>query len=225
MHAQGAPLTRRSGVRPASAVISEHALRTLTVALIGEDPLALSALASHLARAPELHHRLTAAPSRVMPAEVDVVVWDLGLDAPAALERHRALLAERPTVVLVPDESLTTALLASGARGVVDRATRGDALVRAIEAVAEGLVVLELEAAEVLAGAPAVGPSVPALTAREREVLTLLAEGLSNRAIAARLGVTEHTTKFHVSALCAKLGASTRTELVVRAARAGLLLL
>lgn len=206
-------------------MISEHALRTLTVALVGEDPLALSALGLHLRRAPQLVHRLTAAPSRVLPADVDVVVWDLGLDARAALERHRATLVERPTVVLVPDEALTPALLAAGARGVVDRGTRSEALVRAIEAVAEGLVVLELEAAEALVGPPVVDAVAPALTTREREVLTLLAEGLSNRGVAARLGVTEHTVKFHVSALCTKLEASSRTELVVRAARAGLLLL
>jgi two-component system nitrate/nitrite response regulator NarL len=206
-------------------VISEHALRTLTVALVGEDPLALSALAPHLGRAPQLVHRLTAAPSRVMPPDVDVVVWDLGLEARVALDQHRALLSERPTVVLVPDEALTLALLAAGARAVVDRGTRGAALIRAIEAVAEGLVVLEQEAAEALVGAPVVDAVVPALTTREREVLTLVAEGLGNRAVAARLGVSEHTIKFHVSALCAKLAASTRTELVVRAARAGLLML
>ncbi len=62
------------------------------------------------------------------------------------------------------------------------------------------------------------------LTPREQEVLGLLAEGLSNKLIAARLGISEHTAKFHVNALLDKLGAETRTEAVVTAARRGLLM-
>lgn len=60
-----------------------------------------------------------------------------------------------------------------------------------------------------------------ALTPREREVLALLAEGAGNREIAERLGVTEHTVKFHLSAIFGKLGASTRTEAVRRALQWG----
>lgn len=59
------------------------------------------------------------------------------------------------------------------------------------------------------------------LTPREREVLALLAEGAGNREIAERLGVTEHTVKFHLGAIFGKLGASTRTEAVRRALRWG----
>ena len=54
------------------------------------------------------------------------------------------------------------------------------------------------------------------LTAREEEVLWLMAEGLSNKLIADRIGVTEHTAKFHVTNCCVKMGASTRTEAAVR---------
>ena len=60
------------------------------------------------------------------------------------------------------------------------------------------------------------------LTPREREVLGLLAEGLTNRAIAERLGISEHTAKFHVNAILGKLGVETRTEAVGEAARLGL---
>lgn len=67
------------------------------------------------------------------------------------------------------------------------------------------------------------GPAVEALTARELQVLRLLAEGLSNRDIADRLGVSEHTVKFHLSAIFGKLGASTRTDAVRRALRSGLI--
>jgi DNA-binding CsgD family transcriptional regulator len=61
------------------------------------------------------------------------------------------------------------------------------------------------------------------LTAREAEVLELLAEGLSNRRVADRLGISEHTVKFHVASIYGKLGASSRAELIRRAARRGLI--
>ena len=63
------------------------------------------------------------------------------------------------------------------------------------------------------------------LSGRERDVLGLVAEGLANKQIAYRLGISEHTVKTHVAALFAKLRAGTRAEAVVTAARAGLLLL
>jgi DNA-binding NarL/FixJ family response regulator len=66
---------------------------------------------------------------------------------------------------------------------------------------------------------------VEALTGRERDVLEWLALGLSNRAIADRLGISEHTVKFHVASIYGKLGASSRAEAVRRAARRGLITL
>jgi DNA-binding NarL/FixJ family response regulator len=66
---------------------------------------------------------------------------------------------------------------------------------------------------------------VESLTDRELQVLSRLAEGLSNKQIAARLGISEHTAKFHVNAILGKLGVQSRTEAVVRAARLGLLML
>lgn len=70
---------------------------------------------------------------------------------------------------------------------------------------------------------PRLTPTRPELTPREREVLLLLTEGLSNKLVGARLGISEHTAKFHVSALLSKLGADTRTEAVVRALKLELL--
>jgi len=64
-----------------------------------------------------------------------------------------------------------------------------------------------------------------ALTPREPEVLQVLAEGLSNRAIASRLNISEHTVKFHMSAIFAKLGAGNRTDAVRRGVRLGLIIL
>jgi DNA-binding NarL/FixJ family response regulator len=62
------------------------------------------------------------------------------------------------------------------------------------------------------------------LTARELQVLQLLAEGASNKAIARRLGITPHTAKFHVAAIAGKLGASGRTDAVAKAMRLGLVM-
>jgi DNA-binding CsgD family transcriptional regulator len=74
---------------------------------------------------------------------------------------------------------------------------------------------------------PSIGPPEPApsLTPRERQVLGMVAEGLPNKIIAARLGISEHTVKTHLAALFAKLGVNTRAEAVARGARLGLLLL
>src|ERR1700736_1293203 len=63
------------------------------------------------------------------------------------------------------------------------------------------------------------------LTPREVQVLELLAEGLSNKAIAARLAISDQTVKFHVSSICGKLGAANRTDAVRRAVRGGLITL
>lgn len=73
----------------------------------------------------------------------------------------------------------------------------------------------------VLAAADDAEAPVETLTARERDVLVWLAEGASNRDIATRLGVTEHTVKYHLSAIFGKLGVSTRTAAVRRAFRLG----
>ncbi|PYQ50015.1 MAG: hypothetical protein DMF59_12025 [Acidobacteria bacterium] len=71
----------------------------------------------------------------------------------------------------------------------------------------------------------AIVPHEERLTARELEVLEVLAEGLSNKAIAARLQISEHTVKFHVSSIFAKLGAENRTDAVRRGVRGGLITL
>ncbi|HET9553953.1 MAG TPA: LuxR C-terminal-related transcriptional regulator, partial [Anaeromyxobacteraceae bacterium] len=107
---------------------------------------------------------------------------------------------------------------------LVDRGARGPALAAALRAAAEGLLVLEPSLAGGWLRAPAPAAGEP-LTPREREVLSLLAEGLGNKAIAARLGVSDHTAKFHVNAILGKLGAATRAEAIVVAARRGLVLL
>ncbi len=100
----------------------------------------------------------------------------------------------------------------------------------ALVAVAHGLVAVPLPLAEQLLGqrgsvvVPALDRADP-LTAREREVLQLVSQGLSNKLIARELQVSEHTVKFHVSSIFAKLGAASRTDAISRGARQGLITL
>ncbi len=101
----------------------------------------------------------------------------------------------------------------------------------AVLSVAQGLVVLSLPVVNALVGrgSPAQtleGGTLPEpLTARETEVLELLSQGLSNKLIARRLNISEHTVKFHVSSIYTKLDASSRTDAVSKGARLGLITL
>jgi len=117
--------------------------------------------------------------------------------------------------------------------GILRRDATPEEIVAALIAVAGGLITLDRRLAGDLL-APAERGLVPAarlsvadetLTARELEVLQLLAQGLPNKLIAQRLRISEHTVKFHVSAIMMKLGAASRTEAVTLAARRGLLIL
>lgn len=113
--------------------------------------------------------------------------------------------------------------------GLLPREADARQIEAAVQTVATGLIVLGRESAEqtrpVLV-TPEVGSSGEPgddLTAREREVLALVALGLTNKAVAQRLGVSDHTVKFHVAAVLAKLGAESRTEAVNIGLRRGLL--
>ena len=132
-----------------------------------------------------------------------------------------------PSLALVPDVDAAAEALAAGARGVLVTTDPNDERIpAALDAIAEGLVVIDGDHAEALLRGPrVVGESdlTDPLTDREAEVLDLVAEGLSNREIGDVLGVSNSTAKFHVRAILAKLGAQTRTEAVVLAARSGLL--
>ena len=159
-------------------------------------------------------------------ASPDVVVWDLGLEPSAALDRLADNASTLPPVVaLIPEEEAAAEAWLAGARALLRREVDGPRLLAAAGAAAKGLVVLDVPPSALAPGAIHPGAGDELLTPRETEVLGLLAEGLANKAIAARLGVTEHTAKFHVNAILRKLGAQSRTEAVVLATRRGLLLL
>ena len=200
------------------------------VLVVGGDPLARSGIAAMLADRPGIAVAGGAAGAEdaVSAAEAsgaDVVVWDLGGDLPLAVERlSAAMSALAPVVALLGDASAAAQAWAAGARGLLHRDTPPERLAAAVVAVAEGATVLDDDAADALLrrAAPGAGPLEP-LTPRELEVLRLVAEGLPNKAVAARLEVSENTVKFHVNAIFGKLGVQSRTEAVVRATRLGLI--
>lgn len=120
--------------------------------------------------------------------------------------------------------------LRAGVRAVLPSDIPPEQLVSAIEAAAGGLIIMH--PAEVDAMFPTVGPSsrpladlAEELTPRESEVLQMLANGLANKEIAARLSISEHTVKFHVASILGKLGAASRTEAVALGIRRGIVLL
>jgi DNA-binding NarL/FixJ family response regulator len=197
------------------------------VLLVSDDALARAGLATLIAGRGgiEVVGQGSGADASALAAarEPDVVAWDRGPggEPPAALGR-----LEAPVLALLWEESQGPEALAAGARGVVLRAAAPERLAAALGAVALGLLVVDASLAELLPRRRPGGPALAEpLTPRESEVLQLLAEGLTNKAIAARLGISEHTAKFHVNAILGKLGAESRTEALVQAARLGLVLL
>ncbi|ACZ43340.1 transcriptional regulator, LuxR family [Thermobaculum terrenum ATCC BAA-798] len=153
-------------------------------------------------------------PGAVASAGVDVLLLDAPEGGhPPGVEQGLIILGDR----------LEADLLGSGHPvGFLPRDASVEEVIAAVRAVASGLsVVAPTLAARIVRREP---EEVP-LTQREVEVLALMADGLPNKAIAARLGISEHTVKFHVGSILAKLGASSRAEAVAIAARKGLLFL
>jgi NarL family two-component system response regulator YdfI len=146
-------------------------------------------------------------------------------DSDLALETSIVLLTDRPGGVW------STEALRSGVRAILPADVPPDQLVAALQAASAGLVVLH--PSDVNAALPAAATATSQslaelaepLTRREREVLQMLAAGLGNKEIAARLNISDHTAKFHVASILGKLGASTRTEAVSLGIRRGLILL
>ena len=164
-----------------------------------------------------------------------VLLLDLempGLDGVAVLRRLRESGSRTRAIVFTvfdTDERIIAAVEA-GAKGYLLKGVPRAEIFAAIRAVhAGGSLLQPVVAARVLEhvasrarGGDALSPEEIVLTPRESDVLQLLARGRSNKQIAATLGVSERTVKFHVSALFTKLGATNRTEAVTRAIQAGL---
>ena len=215
----------------------------IRVLVVGESALARAELATLLAgdhhfelvgqalQAGDLVRRVGAPTSDVVVAAVE-----RGDERAAAAVLALAAEGGAPAVVAVVedyDAAWANEALHAGVSAVLPRDTPAPELQAAVVAAGAGLVVMRREALADGAGAgPGVAPrreggsakSTP-LTRRELEVLGLLAEGFGNKAIAARLAVTERTVKFHVGAILEKLGVGSRTEAVTVGLRQGLILL
>ncbi|MGE5290180.1 MAG: response regulator [Micromonosporaceae bacterium] len=160
----------------------------------------------------------------------DIILLDLkmpGLDGVGVLEelRARGIGARALILTSAAGTGSVEPAMRAGAVGYLYKDVDPEALARAIRTAADGNVVLAPQAA-----GPLAGPRTPqahsrgadALTGRELQVLTLLAQGRSNREIARKLGVAEKTVKTHVSSVLAKLGVADRTQAAVYAVRRGL---
>ncbi|HEY6389878.1 MAG TPA: response regulator transcription factor [Bryobacteraceae bacterium] len=134
-----------------------------------------------------------------------------------------------PVVMLLDtsDAALLNSALRSGVRAVISREAAPEEIESAIQAVNAGLIVIASESLPdlLLDMRPVAETLAEPLSERELEVLDVIAEGLSNKLIAHRLGISEHTVKTHVASILAKLGAASRTEAVSLAIRRGLVML
>ncbi len=125
-----------------------------------------------------------------------------------------------PPAVVLGEETT----IGESVRGLLPRDATETEVLASLQAVAAGLIAIHPRFLDTLGARPVQALEEP-LTPRELEVLGLLAEGVANKEIAYRLGISEHTVKFHVASLLDKLHASSRTEAVSIGIRAGLVML
>jgi DNA-binding NarL/FixJ family response regulator len=178
------------------------------------------------------HHSALA--QRELESRPDVALVDLAEPDPQIAATSLALQkAGAAVVVLVddPGQNWTKQTLRAGVLGILPSNSSAAEIHSAIHAARRGLLLVEPELIRELV-MPTSRPAVDSdfeimeeLTDREVEVLRMLAEGFSNKEIASRLGISDHTVKFHISSILAKLGASSRTEAVTVGVRNGLILL
>jgi NarL family two-component system response regulator YdfI len=197
---------------------------------VAPSPMARARLEALISRRPGL--RLVDPTERGRLDAGDVLLMDPGSRPLERVVRALPRGAHAPSVVLLGGEPAAggvARLLRAGVHGILPRDPSEREILAAIEAVAAGLLVLHPSSAPVSAaragGRRPVDQAAPEpLTPRELEVLTMLAEGMGNRAIASAMGITMHTVKFHVAAILDKMHARRRTDAVAIAMRLGVLL-
>ncbi len=164
----------------------------------------------------------------------DLVLMDIAMPGGGGLAATRRLAAEAPEIAIVmltasEDVDDLFAAIKAGARGYLLKNLESSELRGMLDAVQRGeAAVTPAIAARILAelarpaSTPAVDPDPDHLTERERDVLRLVVRGLRNKEIAAELGISENTAKFHLRNILGKLHAQSRAEVVARAMREGL---
>lgn len=153
----------------------------------------------------------------------DVVLMDLSMPVMDGIEATRKITAARPDVHVVvltsfSDNRRIVEALRAGASGYLLKHASADELLNGIRAAAAGDAPLDPKAARVMLDAQRAQPNRPDLTAREREVLQLIAAGDANKQIARKLGITERTVKSHLTNIFAAIDVSSRTQAAMWAA-------
>jgi DNA-binding NarL/FixJ family response regulator len=209
---------------------------TVRVLIADDHPLVRQGLQAALAPMPDVEVVAEAATGQAAVREAvlhrpDVVVMDLQMPELNGIEATRELARSVPTAAVLvltmfDDDDSVFAAMRAGARGYVLKGAEQQEIARAIAAVAAGQAIFgPAVATRVLAyfATPPVTPTpFPELTAREREVLDLLAAGRNNHQIADQLGLSAKTVANHISAIFAKLQVADRTQAILRARDAGL---
>lgn len=205
----------------------------IRVYVVDDHPIVRHGITSVLTAEPDVEVAATAGSSEAMFDDIerlrpDVVLLDLALPGMSGIETIARLARSVPSIGVVvfsahDDEEAIVASVQAGARGYVIKGAPGSEIVRAVREVYAGNSYFHGVAATAVARAVRRPRAADGLTPREREVIRLVGDGLSNKLIASRLGITERTAKFHVRQIMSKLGADNRAQAVALATRRRLL--
>jgi two-component system nitrate/nitrite response regulator NarL len=205
--------------------------RPIRLLLVAADPLVRSGLSMLL----EGHNvceisyvtspamlRSSASQDMALP-EADLALWDMGWESGELDALDFQDIVDMPVVALVADDSQAVQAWNAGARAIFSRQLEVEQFLASLRPIAAGLIVLDPDMiGSLLPAAPSLPSDLESVpTPRELEVLQLVAEGMTNKAIAQELQISEHTVKFHINAILSKLDAQSRTEAVVIATRLG----
>jgi DNA-binding NarL/FixJ family response regulator len=233
----------RGGARDDAEAVGAQAVGSVTrIVIAATNQIVRAGLEALVSEQPSL--RLTGSvvgtatlARQVEDLQPDVLLLEADVHDDEALLAALGLDAARhlPAIVLLTDiphnSRVTNDLWRAGVRALLPRETTASEIVAAIEAAAIGLYVLHQETIDaVLRDEPPaeralVSTILQPLSPREVEVLGMIAEGLGNKTIAWRLGISEHTVKFHVGSIFNKLNATSRTEAVTLGIRQGLIMI